>query len=225
MTSVPEENASARRVTPKRRSRHFRLLVFLVLTCFGLGAILLAWRGESQLMERATRIPNTAGWSRGVGSYRWISDHEIVHFPMPSQGKVPRRLDLRTGTESDAPRAKFVDRSVPASTNPNLPQGAQVLEVVSSETGDRLAWSVRFFRQPPLYGLLRPAYRYIGQGYGQSIELWVSDRDGRNLRRIGIQELEKPGEIVPNCLAWLPDGRRVSFLYLDSLYVIEANGS
>ncbi len=57
-----------------------------------------------------------------------------------------------------------------------------------------------------------------------SVEIWVSQRDGSKLHPIGSQEVEvnKYGwdRDHPMQLSWLPDGKRLSYIYQGQFYTV-----
>jgi hypothetical protein len=57
------------------------------------------------------------------------------------------------------------------------------------------------------------------------VGLWVSDLDGRNLREIGHLALHPAANSDtdgpdPEDVQWLPDGKRLSFLYKQALWIV-----
>lgn len=52
-------------------------------------------------------------------------------------------------------------------------------------------------------------------------ELWLCGLDGRLMRQIG--ELEVTAKTRPKDLRWRPDGKSVSYLYRNALYVAPVN--
>jgi ankyrin repeat protein len=73
-----------------------------------------------------------------------------------------------------------------------------------SPKGDRFAWLIAV------------------EGNSQdSVELWVSRGDGRGMQGIGYVDVAPgQGDISPSSLQWLPDGKRLSFIYKNRLYTI-----
>ncbi len=81
--------------------------------------------------------------------------------------------------------------------------GAEIVEVVLSPKGDKLAWLLT--DKTPL---------------SEKGEVWVSDAAGRNMRRMG-----RLGEdsIWRRALQWLPDGRQLSFRHRGYLWKVEVD--
>lgn len=86
----------------------------------------------------------------------------------------------------------------------NLPNGVSVRSMQFSPHGDRIAWWLEEKHNPGV------------------VTLWISDLNGHGLRELGEIGIE-PSERCPLTLCsleWLPDGKRLSFLYQDALWTV-----
>jgi len=105
--------------------------------------------------------------------------------------------------------------------------GYRVDEVVLSSTANRVL--MRLYTSAPESGLHKLLERLGVLRRNQRTardEIWVSDLNGRNRRLVGSVPVRPHGlgyeSWVPMELRWLPDGKRISFIYENGLYVIEA---
>jgi hypothetical protein len=129
----------------------------------------------------------------------------------------------------------FYDISLNKATKPTrmynlpLPPGAICSEMEFSSQGDRVALLLRFKRvalfDSWLHRLL-PAYKPTPHSYA---EIWISRLDGSSMRELAHTEHtdeSNPGrnrDQVLNSIHWLPDGKRLSFVYKDALWTVPAN--
>ncbi len=107
-----------------------------------------------------------------------------------------------------------------------FPMKCRIDEVVVSPQADRVA--VRIYRSSPESAIVRCLERiglYRSAGRSSRDELFVFDLDGTNQRSLGYVATTPhgPNNTVdgPSHLRWLPDGRRISFMYKSGLYVKE----
>jgi hypothetical protein len=114
-----------------------------------------------------------------------------------------------------------------------LPEESQLEEVIADDSGQRLAWIFLCIRQPAYsewFRRLRPGYSVPTQCRA---ELWVSRKDGTELHLVGyvvVDELSMSRKGVtlrltvenepPVNLRWLPDGKRISFVYKGGIYTV-----
>ncbi|HLV79905.1 MAG TPA: hypothetical protein VKT32_06460 [Chthonomonadaceae bacterium] len=86
-----------------------------------------------------------------------------------------------------------------------IPTSMDIASVLLSPQGDRLAWILQ------RGGLDSPVYT-----------LYVSDGEGKGMRAIGSAPYVQVGKRYswPGDLRWLPDGKRVSFVYRNALYTV-----
>jgi hypothetical protein len=107
-----------------------------------------------------------------------------------------------------------------------LPQGEHypTEDVELSPPGDRLAWLIHIMAEPSL--VQRMLSRWMPWLEARShIELRTTKLDGSDVNRIGYIELHylQPYEddyAGPGGLRWLPDGRRLSFVYQGGLWTV-----
>ena len=115
--------------------------------------------------------------------------------------------------------------------------------VALSPDGSRILWVMRY--EVKYTGLaekiaadaervMAPSMRYDvkypvcagGQTKVQVYTFWLSRYDGKYLRQIAELRIpDLPSEKEPDKFYWLPDGRRFSFLYKDSLWIIPIGGA
>ena len=106
----------------------------------------------------------------------------------------------------------------------NLPPNADVGAVELSHERDRLFWWLMIRKVRPSW-LARMFRRYFGQRENPNDPdyttegLWISKPDGSDMHELGSVKAEyaPAGFEKPH---WLPDGRRISFLYRHGLYVV-----
>src|SRR5262249_55625630 len=110
-----------------------------------------------------------------------------------------------------------------------------------SPQGDRVAWAFETDSVPSWSSWLHkifPSYRVTSH---HVCELWVSRLDGNDMHEVGHLELNPQTSIPqssmavarqlltyalqdhPDQIRWLPDGKRLSFLYKDALYTVPAD--
>jgi hypothetical protein len=110
-------------------------------------------------------------------------------------------------------------KSPPRVHSIRLPKGARADELVLSRQGDRLAWKFYFDRVASDAANTKPI---------STIELWVSKLNGSEMRRIGAQQVKRANNSIyekdfPYGLCWTPDGKQLSFLYQQALYLISVD--
>lgn len=94
-----------------------------------------------------------------------------------------------------------------------FPKGARADEVVLSPAGDRLAWRLVYVEGQDQLSTMRA-----------KDELWASRLDGSSMHCIGQSDwFYHPKKDFPHAVHWLPDGKHLSFLYLDELYTVPAD--
>jgi hypothetical protein len=110
-----------------------------------------------------------------------------------------------------------MDGSTPVVDNFTIhpPNGARVDEIVLSAQGNRLAWRLHFLRTSPSENGSKPT---------ATVELWVSNLDGSDMRQVGYVDVEpnnqRWNEDFPVQVLWLPSGERLSFLYKKAVYTV-----
>lgn len=103
--------------------------------------------------------------------------------------------------------------------------------IALSPHGDRLAWLVCLIEEPSVeqpsvvtkflgkwFPSLRPAPRHI-------LQLRTSRLDGSGVHEIGRMEIPNntASTELPHNLSWLPDGKRLSFIYQQALWTVPAD--
>src|SRR5207248_1115695 len=102
----------------------------------------------------------------------------------------------------------------------------EILDLEVSPDGERLAWVMWRRNRDPLQSFVQ---RFLPRSFVSSPsrwEVWVSSVDGSHLRQIGHEYLPAPESIetIPILtIQWLPDGKHLSFIYKDVLYMLPAD--
>ncbi|HLJ57306.1 MAG TPA: DPP IV N-terminal domain-containing protein [Chthonomonadaceae bacterium] len=116
-------------------------------------------------------------------------------------------------------------RTVPVKS----PPGEGAPDITVSPRRDRILYEFRYQapnRASRLERITRrviPNFHMRPQYYDS---LWVSDADGRNMRELGSQAVRSLGHDFDQrhdliqCVKWSPDGRRISFVFGNTLYVL-----
>jgi hypothetical protein len=103
----------------------------------------------------------------------------------------------------------------------NLPEGTRCQDTAVSPQQASILYSV--WRTPDF--LLLDWLHRINPNFNQdsrtNAELWVSRADGTGLREIGEIPLRMANDRIEN-IQWLPDGKQISFIYHNILYVVPA---
>jgi hypothetical protein len=97
--------------------------------------------------------------------------------------------------------------------------------VALSPHGDRLLWVLQRDRPPLGIGVLGDwAASNLRHPVAQADEIWVSGVDGADLHEVGRTPYRNGnrGAYLCSC-QWLPDGKRISFVYNHTLYVVPAD--
>jgi hypothetical protein len=103
------------------------------------------------------------------------------------------------------------------------PPGTDVRELALSPKGDRLALIAYSSHVPlitRLLGRILPSVRKNSRPRA-GLSVYVGDFDGSHMRELGYQPVDKLGS--PHDLKWSPDGRSLSFILGDGLYLIPAD--
>jgi len=110
-----------------------------------------------------------------------------------------------------------------------LPENALIVSAQLSPTADRVLWWLFVPRTTNLVeqvlnklGLMRSRVT-VGHGYGPGDEsLWVSRRDGSELREIGrVTSREHLDDVVR--VTWARNGKHIAFIYEDGIYTVESD--
>lgn len=95
--------------------------------------------------------------------------------------------------------------------------------VALSPKGDKLAWVVVAECPPSRMTIWLARLRRANVETEKLVSLWMSDIDGRKAVRKGYFGSETfNSHELPTSVEWLPDGKRVSFCYKNTLYVVNA---
>jgi len=107
-----------------------------------------------------------------------------------------------------------------------MPTGAMLRDGALSPQQEALCFEVRSSRTPPLLAWLHRLFPRVSVTSVDTEEMWVSRADGGGMREIGhvlitpTDDYNSSGRLKK--LQWLPDGKQISFLYHDTLYVAPA---
>ncbi len=108
---------------------------------------------------------------------------------------------------------------------------AEIEEIALSPDGGTIAWKF-FFREP--YSRPNLLQRLLAYLHHQNmttpspysatgkVALWISRADGSDLHEIG--HINQASELIDLAMiTWLPDGKSLSFIYQDALYIVPAD--
>ncbi len=105
-----------------------------------------------------------------------------------------------------------------------IPQGRYACDVITAPRGDQIAWKFAFENHEGVIDVLSrwlPRFR----APCQTVALYVSSVNGSNMHDLGRMESidNKSDEVFmrePDYIKWTPDGKHLSFIYRDSLYLV-----
>ena len=102
----------------------------------------------------------------------------------------------------------------------HLPHGRSMRTVHLSPDGNFLAWIT--IAKPVVDPDTIPpwTHRLLGSMVLPSAEIWVSHVDGSNWVKLGSVPYHEEKCDNPTALRWLPDGKRLSFIYKKALWVV-----
>jgi hypothetical protein len=103
------------------------------------------------------------------------------------------------------------------------PNGQKMQSAVFSPSGDRIAILCDDTYVPPLLVWLHKWLPQIPATSQQRLSLWITRSDGSQPQEIGYIAIPKPdpnGSADIADLEWLPSGKRLSFIYEDSVYTV-----
>ncbi len=110
----------------------------------------------------------------------------------------------------------------------NLPEEARVQEIAVSPQQKTLLYHLQLKRQPLRLSLAPTGSPKAEIERPAIAALWVSRTDGSEMREIGHLLMPSSGKGFDDAqlkqLQWLPDGKRISFVYQDTLYVVSTEG-
>jgi len=108
----------------------------------------------------------------------------------------------------------------------NLPEGTTYQHAEASQEQQTVLYDLTTSRLPTLFAWLHRVYPRFDPEPTFSEELWVARADGQGRHKIGfvptlLDEHSNPVTLLQE-VRWLPDGKRISFIYRDTLYVVPA---
>jgi len=107
-----------------------------------------------------------------------------------------------------------------------MPTGADLWQWTVSPQQRSIFYDIQNSRTSPLLSWLHRLLPHFSKKPTAREELWVSEADGQGMHAIGYIPIpsETPASDVARLehLQWLPDGKQISFLYRDTLYVVSA---
>lgn len=142
-------------------------------------------------------------------------DYRVVMTDLPPGIDQPSVTILQQGVfPSNAPDQKA---TLPA------PSGWFYRDAALSPDGNRIAWLLTSARTPPMIAFLRRFLPGLVKNLTitRSYQILTSRVDGTDVREIGFQNADKANTGVSH-LKWNPDGKRLSFVFGDSLYIVPA---
>jgi hypothetical protein len=152
----------------------------------------------------------------------WLDDTVITSADHMLWGA--KRLKARDGAKAVIVEADLQSKSPVVRRFPiRLPPGAEAISISFSPRGDRVAWYLELHQSPsPVRRLLHRLLPVV-RADTQTVEgVWVSRLDGSEMQEIGHFVKKYDGDWAYNIL-WQPDGRRLSFLYQDRLWIVPAD--
>ena len=104
-----------------------------------------------------------------------------------------------------------------------IPKEKKIVKALFDPNGLHILWIARSDYMPPYMGWL---HRLMPSSQSQQhswYRFWVSGPDGKNAHEIGQIEIKPDPYLsmdMPFAFSWLPDGKRVSFIYENKLYTV-----
>ena len=113
------------------------------------------------------------------------------------------------------------------------PAGARLQNAIFSPDGKKVAWQFGLVSRPPFVDVVYRAIPFLQKPPARCVGLWTSRLNGTEMREIGRFEYDETsrGPAGISHLAWLTDGKRLSFFiegpgasgaWRSSLYVVNA---
>jgi hypothetical protein len=100
---------------------------------------------------------------------------------------------------------------------------AEVTNLQVSPDGKHIAWTLMRKQEVAWQAYLHRILPRIAVESQPRWEIWLSDTESEKMRRIGYEEISKSKEddyFYPPKLQWLPDGKRLGFVYNAILYTL-----
>ncbi|HZO91550.1 MAG TPA: hypothetical protein VFB38_24725 [Chthonomonadaceae bacterium] len=116
-----------------------------------------------------------------------------------------------------------------------LPPGRKLCELEFSPNGDRVVWLLEESYVPPVSAWLHRVCPEYSASSGPALGIWISRLDGTQMREVGCvpvtrswQEhnrvpIQQWARLWPVHIHWLPDGKQLSFVYRDALWMVPAD--
>lgn len=105
-----------------------------------------------------------------------------------------------------------------------IPSDVETIDNLAlSPKGDQLLWALTLSKTNTLSEWIRHLLNPFGYHPHSTFSLRVSNLDGSNMKTIGNQSIDMDKPVPnwwPNNTAWMPDGKRASFIYQDTLFVV-----
>lgn len=99
------------------------------------------------------------------------------------------------------------------------PPGIARAFVALSPRGDRLAWMAQSRNVPPPLEWLHTRFPFLRIPMTHIATLWITKPDGTQPRLLGSERI-RPGQAPPGPIRWTPEGKRISFVYQDTLWAV-----
>lgn len=173
------------------------------------GPVCYVFSVEKRSLVREIPLPQ-AGKKEEGKVIRWIvgftqSGHILSSVAQEDGSDKVEMLECASAGKQEEPHRYTIRLLKPAVVN----------DCILSPKGDRLAWLLEERK--------KPSADKDAAG-GARLELWISRRDGSGLQAMGFMDIAsenvKRTEWYPSQLSWLPDGKRLSFIYKDALYTV-----
>jgi len=102
----------------------------------------------------------------------------------------------------------------------SIPAEAELKECRLSPQGDRVAYLLYSDQESPPEKILRRLFHAYTRTKPGRNELWIADLKGGS-RCIGVLKLPStPDPVQPYSIRWLPDGKRISYLYDGGIWIL-----
>jgi hypothetical protein len=199
--------------------------------------------GTSGFIPGVAWLPDSSGWLeiRGAIAASTLVGHKLsgstsFSATLPPGLGMQRILGVTPNGEAIISRQRgavvdgFLAIDVAArpprvrNLNVKLPPSDDVEDIVLSPQGDRLAWMTCNWSdfQSVVSEMLSSLSGNGLRGRTASYAIWVSRLDGSEMRQLGSERCRHYGDLRPECVRWLPDGKSVSFVVNNGLYVVRA---
>ncbi len=161
--------------------------------------------------KKIVRISSTCPINYGytsVDSSIIVSDNEILSSAVCWNNIQTTQVKVNTW--------KLMENSFPVhELTLNLPRNATLQSLRFSPQGDMILYALQFKETPLLFSLLHQLWPNINLRSTIHNSLWLSETRSGKMHMLGVikQRLD------PSLIQWLPDGKHLSFIYKDRLYM------